>query len=362
MGFRTGRFERSKTGILRHFCPAHAVAAITEINLDELKADGKELILLDVDHTLVKWKKEDFSPEVMAWLDKAKQLGFKLCILSNTRRVERLARLSSFLGIETLRGRFKPSTEMYHMALSKFGVQPERAIMIGDQIMTDILGANRAGIDAIWVQKMEGPEFAGTKFNRVIETILTSFLYRSLVTPMDEPEVPGVGFFDKPIVRQFVKFCMVGGMSFVIDYGIRYLMLFKLKSGDVLISEIYGKMIRDSIHLSFWNPADNNKAFFPVAAVTASFIATFNSFLLNRAFTFRVKEKKDVGKQAVKVYLVSYVGLAINAVISTFFNNIIPGHAIRSSFIATVIGAAAAAIWNFTGQRTFAFKVHKREE
>lgn len=362
MGFRKGQFERSRTGILRPFCPAHAVGAITEIDLGQLKAEGKELILLDVDHTIVKWKQETFEAPVLEWLDRAKALGFKLCILSNTRRPERLKRLSELLGIETLRGRFKPSPEMYHMAMNKFQVKPEQTVMIGDQIMTDVWGANRSGIDAIWVQKMEGTEFLGTKFNRIVEKVLTSILYRSLVTPVDAVEPAGGAFADKPIVRQFVKFCIVGGMSFIIDYTIRHLMLFVIKSDGVLISETYGKAIRESVHLSFWQPGDNNKAFFPVAAVTASFIATFNSFLLNRAFTFRVKEKKDVGKQAVKVYLVSYVGLAINAIISTFFVNIIPGHVKRSAFLATVIGAAAAATWNFAGQRYFAFKVHKRDE
>jgi len=86
-----------------------------------------------------------------------------LCILSNTRHPERLARLAAVLEIETFRGKFKPSTHMYEMALAKFGKKPEEAVMIGDQIMTDVLGANRSGIDAIWVQKMEGPEFVGTK-------------------------------------------------------------------------------------------------------------------------------------------------------------------------------------------------------
>jgi len=168
MRFRAGTFDRSKTGILRPFCPAHAVGSLPEISLDDLKAEGLSLILLDVDHTLVKWKQEDFSPEVLAWIAKAKEMKFDLCILSNTRHPERLARLSAILEVDTFRGRFKPSTHMYEMALERYKKKPEDAVMIGDQIMTDVLGANRAGIDAIWVQKMEGPEFAGTKINRLV--------------------------------------------------------------------------------------------------------------------------------------------------------------------------------------------------
>jgi uncharacterized protein len=361
MSFRTGTFLRERTGPLRPFCPARAVVSLLEVDLDLLKSDGKKLILLDVDHTLVEWKQEDFSPEVIAWLERAKALGFDLCILSNTRRVERLARVSEKLGVPTLRGKFKPSRQMYLMALEKFNAQPEEAIMIGDQIMTDILGANRTGIDAIWVRKMHGPEFFGTKFNRVIEKVITSFLYRSLVTDPTERDEAPKPLWERAIVRQFAKFLCVGAISFMIDYAIRHFLLFKLSNGGQLVSEIYGAKLQASMPAIFGGFATPIKAFFPIAAICASFVATFNSFLLNRAFTFRIRETKDAGKQAVKVYIVAYIGLAINAIIGTIFNNILPHHPVRSAFLATVIGAACAAIWNFYGQRTFAFRAHKKD-
>ena len=106
MSFRKGTFERDKTGILRPFCPAHAVGSLTEISLEWLASEGKKLIMLDVDHTLVEWKQENFSPAVLEWLEKAKTMGFSLCILSNTRRLERLARISQILGIKTYQGKF----------------------------------------------------------------------------------------------------------------------------------------------------------------------------------------------------------------------------------------------------------------
>jgi uncharacterized protein len=362
MSFRTGTFDRDSTGPLRPFCPARSVVSLPEVSLDELQAQGKKLILLDVDHTLVEWKQEDFSPKVVNWLEEAKAKGFHLCILSNTRHVERLARVSEKLGVETLRGKFKPSTEMYKMALSKFECQADEAIMIGDQIMTDILGANRTGIDAIWVRKMHGPEFVGTKFNRVIEKIITSFLYRSLVTdPSERDTSVAKPFFERAIVRQFAKFLCVGAISFIIDYSIRHMLLFVLKTDQGLLSEVYGARLQENFPALFGGFKSPGKAFFPIAAVCASFVATFNSFLLNRAFTFRIRDSKDAGKQAAKVYVVAYVGLAINAIIGTFFNNILPHHPARSAFLATVIGAACAAIWNFVGQRNFAFKVNKKD-
>lgn len=360
MGFRAGQFDRTKTGMLRHFCPAHAVASLPEIGLDWLKEEGKSLILLDVDHTLVKWKQEEFSPEVLEWVAKAKAMGFHLCILSNTRHPERLARLAAVLGIEALRGKFKPSTHMYEMALEKFGKTPDEAIMIGDQIMTDVLGANRSGIEAIWVQKMEGPEFIGTKFNRFVERIVTSLLYRSLVTPVDAIDLnPNVPFLERTIVKQFLKFAFVGGISFVIDVAIRFILMNVLKMNGQLLSDEVGRSLIEHYPRAFQFATGPDKAFYPIAVFIAATVAMFNSFALNRSFTFRVKGDEGKGGQLARVYLVGYIGMGLNILISSGLYNIIPGHRKISMFLSAVFAAIIVAAWNFVGQRYFAFKVHK---
>ena len=45
----------------------------------------------------------------------------------------------------------KPSPLMFRIALRKAGCKPEEAVMIGDQLDTDVEGASRAGIDSILV-------------------------------------------------------------------------------------------------------------------------------------------------------------------------------------------------------------------
>src|SRR5438132_1684957 len=139
------------------------------IDLPELWKTGKRLLLLDVDNTLVKWREESFSQPVLDWITHAKELGFDICLISNTNHLDRLERLKTALGVESVRGRFKPSRAMFRLAMIKYKRKPEETVMVGDQLMTDILGANRAGIEAIWVRKMEGQEFSGTKINRRME-------------------------------------------------------------------------------------------------------------------------------------------------------------------------------------------------
>src|SRR5579862_8150846 len=286
MTWRSGDFDSSRVPEVFHrFMPAHAADSLQAIDLRRLWDGGKRLILLDVDHTIVKWKAEEFSAEILKWLESAKQMGFDLCIISNTRRPQRLGRLSEKLQIETVRGRFKPSRAMFRLALIKFNRKPEEAVMVGDQLVTDIFGANRAGINAIWVRKMEGKEFAGTKVNRLMERILTSFIYKGLVAPIDEAGVPGEAISDLPIIHQLVRFCVVGGSSFVIDFGIRWVLTFHVPWDGQLLSVVFGKWLQETWPFFARRFASPQNAAVPFFVTISASLAIINSFIWNRIWT-----------------------------------------------------------------------------
>lgn len=363
--FKTGSFDRERISSVFHpFLPAHAVASLLEVDLDDLWEKGKRLIMLDVDHTIVKWRAEEFPEGIEDWIQRAKEKGFDLCILSNTRNPERLARLATRLGIETVRDKFKPSPAMFRLAMIKFKRKQEESIMIGDQIFTDILGANRSGIDAIWVQKMQGREFAGTKVSRFGERLLRSSLYKALVSPVDEtPEDQDVAE-PKPagkraLIRQIIKFCIVGGTSFIIDFGLSFLFLRLIPWDGMLLSEALGGWLQTSFPSLFSWAKDSSTASIPILGGMASFIAMFNSFIWNRSWTFKVKGKAERLAQLRRFYTVSILGAVWNTLIFSAFSNIISGHPNRSLLIAKMIAAGVVAIWNFMGQRYYAFRVVK---
>jgi len=360
--WRSGKFDRGQIhGVFHPFTPAHALDALEEVDLEQLKADGKKLILLDVDNTLVEWKQENFQPDVLEWLERAKSLGFNLCILSNTRRVERLMRITKTLGIETVRGRFKPSRAMYRLALIKFQCKASEAVMIGDQMMTDILGANRAGIDAIWVRQIGHKEFGGTKFNRFIERLLTSAIYAALVTPLDEqPGTPeeeaAKPVREKTIVHQIIRFGMVGATAFVVDYIVRKILLDVVKFEGHPASESVGHWLRTDFPQIFQNAASDQKAAAPIAFGIASLIAMTVSFFLNRKWTFEVRGKEQRMKQARRFYAISIGGYFINLAISATVFNKLPSTLTGALLISSLCGAAVGAVWNFLGSRYYAFK------
>jgi len=357
--FRAGSFQRHLVfGPVRPFCPSHAVHRLQDVDPAALSNRGIKLILIDVDNTLVKWRTEDFAKETLEWIATAKSHGIQICILSNTRNPARLERLSKVLEIPALRGKFKPSTAMYLEALQKFNVKENQAVMIGDQIFTDIFGANRAGIEAIWLQPISPHDFVGTKVSRFGERLIRSYLYRAIHEPNDLPESKEEenkkSFWERKVVHQLVKFCIVGGSSFVIDYCIRMTILFANPFSNYSFRG--GQWLQANIPLIFSHAPTPRDAFFPVAVTISSSIAILNSFYWNRLWTFNIRGKEERAAQLRKFVIISLIGLALNVIIGYLLLHVLPGEGKAKVRVATILAAIIVAGWNFTGQRLWAFK------
>ncbi len=355
--WRSGDFDRQKvSGAIHAFVPAHAVESLLDVNLAHLWERGKRLIMLDVDNTIVKWKSEEFEEPILNWVCEAKELGFAVCIISNTNHLDRLARIVKLLDVDTVRGRFKPSRAMFRLACIKHKVKAEEAIMIGDQLMTDVLGANRSGIDAIWVRRMEGQEFGGTKINRMIERVLTGLIYRALVIREDhgpaDPSRPMTA--DQPLVKQLVRFAIVGGSAFVIDTTLKTIVLRVIHMHGQPLGIYVGDLLRQD-YPSIFAGRNPEAAAFPFLGGPISFVMIFYTYMFNRLWTFEAAGKADKGTQLRRFFLVALIGIAIQNVIAGMILNVLPGRIFAAQVLSTVFQAA----WNFIGQRLYAFQDRK---
>lgn len=378
--FRSGRFERERVGqFFRQFCPIRAEESLLRVDPDQLAATGKKLVLLDVDNTLVVWRSEEIPETSLAWVQRAKDAGLQLCILSNTRHPGRLDRLAKRLDIPYFFGKFKPSTFMYERALAEFDAKPSEAVMIGDQIFTDVLGANRSGIEAIWVRQMAPVDFVGTRISRMGERLLRKRLYRAMAEELD-PTIPtedvppgidedlavgGTAAFDllqHPTVRQFVKFVIIGGTSTVIDIGLHLTLVFLFPWGDSTLGVVLGQWLLDSWPGLFTGIATKDGlvkpelAASPLLKVLTASLAILNSFVWNRRWTFKIRGKEHRAVQLRKFFTIALVGMALNTILTTGLGNIIPGHPRRSLAAASIIATVAVAFWNFFGQKLWTFK------
>ena len=82
----------------------------------------------------------------------------------------------------------------------------------------------------------------------------------------------------------------------------------------------------------------------------------FVSFALNRAWTFEAAGKARRGEQAVRFFAVSIVGAALNALLFGLFFRLLPAHLASGILLANVAAAVVVAVWNFFGQKLFAFR------
>jgi len=159
----------------KKLCPDMRVHSIYQIDLDKLRAMGIRGIIFDLDNTLIEWDNDRPAPEMIAWIQKVKDSGFLVCLLSNNTsyRVERIALQ---LNVPFFAPARKPLLPAFHRALKSLGLCPVDTAMVGDQLFTDVLGGNRLGMYTIWVTPMSSKEFFGTRITRAIERVVVRHL------------------------------------------------------------------------------------------------------------------------------------------------------------------------------------------
>lgn len=158
--------------MLKRFEPRLSVRTVYDIDLDDLWKQGYRGIITDLDNTLVGAKEPYATPELINWLDHVRGRGFRVVIVSNNNH----GRVSAFadpLNIPFIHAARKPTRIPFNKALSVLKTAPENTVVIGDQVMTDVLGGNRMGLYTILVQPIAiKDEGIGTRMiNRPLEKL-----------------------------------------------------------------------------------------------------------------------------------------------------------------------------------------------
>ncbi|WNQ13406.1 YqeG family HAD IIIA-type phosphatase [Paenibacillus aurantius] len=162
--------------MLNNLIPSQQVNSIYDILLPELWKNGVKGIITDLDNTLVGAKVPLATPELIEWLKHVQQLGFKVVIVSNNRHA-RVSKFADPLGIPFIFSAKKPSNAAFRRALTMMNLPAEAVAVIGDQMLTDVLGGNRMGLHTILVQPISLlDEGFFTKVNRRLEKIALTFM------------------------------------------------------------------------------------------------------------------------------------------------------------------------------------------
>ncbi len=150
------------------FKPDMALCGIAEIDPMWLKSAGIRCVFLDLDNTLAPWDDRRITPDCENFIGGLRGAGLHPIILSNN-RPERVRDFAERIGVDYEGKARKPLPFGFLRAQRRFGYPSGVCAMVGDQLMTDIWGANMRGMMSVLVNPFCAVEWKGTKYNRLME-------------------------------------------------------------------------------------------------------------------------------------------------------------------------------------------------
>lgn len=141
--------------------------SIFDIDYKKLKENGIKCLLFDLDNTLVPCKQKKVSAEVQELIYNLKKLHFKVIIFSNSPKL-RVRSFGEVLNVDILGYARKPFKYSFQKIFKKYKYTENEVAIIGDQMLTDVLGGNKVGITTILVTPL-GKDTFFTKINRFRE-------------------------------------------------------------------------------------------------------------------------------------------------------------------------------------------------
>ena len=140
---------------------------VLDIDYDLLKKKGIKVLLFDLDNTLTVHKSFDLNKEFKPLFKRLKK-DFTIYIVSNSLHTKKLDIVSKELNVSYIGSAKKP----FKHGFKKLNLSnPKEVAMIGDQVITDVWGANRMGYFSILIDPINKNEMVFTKLNRVLENI-----------------------------------------------------------------------------------------------------------------------------------------------------------------------------------------------
>ena len=141
------------------FLPRLMTEKTTDVTPELLRSRGIKLLMLDFDNTIVPYTTTTPTAEMEQWLADMNALpDIQLCIVSNSHN-DRVPTFCRERGIGVITHAKKPFPKGINKCLAKYGIPASEAALIGDQIFTDTLGANNAGVMPILVKAIDNHNF-----------------------------------------------------------------------------------------------------------------------------------------------------------------------------------------------------------
>ncbi|QVK19979.1 YqeG family HAD IIIA-type phosphatase [Mycoplasmatota bacterium] len=155
------------------YLPRKNYQTVYDIDFNKLYSEGKRYILTDLDNTIISYSFTSPTDEVKEFFKKLKEIGFQIAIVSNS-PISRVKKFLDELDVYGIASCKKPLLNGVRRALNYFdNPSNDEVILLGDQLLTDVLVGNRLGIEVYFVMPLEETsEKWYTKLNRTVEKII----------------------------------------------------------------------------------------------------------------------------------------------------------------------------------------------
>lgn len=161
---------------MRTFYPKAYVDSAYEIPYEELYRKGYRGIIFDIDNTLVPHGAAA-TKQAEALFERLRAIGYDTCLISNNKE-PRVAPFAKAVGSKAVWKADKPSAKNYRYACELMKTDVKNTLFVGDQLFTDVWGANRAGIASILVKPIHPKEEIQIVLKRYLERIVLFFYGR----------------------------------------------------------------------------------------------------------------------------------------------------------------------------------------
>ena len=172
--------------MFRRFYPKRLAPSSYDIDYEKLYREGYRGILFDIDNTLV-GHGADATPRAIELFARLKKIGFQTCLISNNSD-ERVKRFNKNIGTNYIHKANKPSTKNYIKATKIMGTRIDNTVFVGDQLFTDVFGANRIGMMTYLVKPIHPKEEIQIVLKRKFERIVLYFYRRDVARGKIKPE------------------------------------------------------------------------------------------------------------------------------------------------------------------------------
>lgn len=150
------------------FIPFAHAQSIYEIDVDFFKRNGITTLFMDLDNTLDSFKAREPKEVTISFVNKLKENGINPIIISNN-KASRVSGYANLLGVEFLSSARKPFSRKINAEIAKRGINKDNVMLVGDQMMTDVLAAKGAGIKVVLTEKIVKEDQWTTHINRMFD-------------------------------------------------------------------------------------------------------------------------------------------------------------------------------------------------